>query len=46
MADAGLGLLFVSIDSDSMEEHERNRGLPGLGARIREGLAEARRLVS
>ena len=27
-----------------MDEHERNRGLPGLGARIRKGLAEARRL--
>ena len=44
MANAGLGLLFVSIDSHSMDEHERNRGLPGLGARIREGLAKARRL--
>ncbi len=44
MADAGLGTLFVSIDSHSMDEHERNRGLPGLGARIREGLIEARRL--
>lgn len=44
MVKAGLGVLFVSIDSHSMDEHERNRGLPGLGARIREGLLRARRL--
>jgi len=44
MAKAGLSFLFVSIDSHSMDEHECNRGLPGLGARIREGLAGARRL--
>jgi MoaA/NifB/PqqE/SkfB family radical SAM enzyme/phosphatidylglycerophosphate synthase len=44
MAKAGLSFLFVSIDSHSMEEHERNRGLPGLGGRIRDGLILARRL--
>ena len=40
---AGLGTLLVSIDSHSLEEHERNRGLPGVGERIRHGLAVARR---
>ena len=39
---AGLGTLIVSIDSHSMAEHERNRGLPGLGERIRLGLIAAR----
>lgn len=39
---AGLGTLIVSIDSHSMTEHERNRGLPGLGERIRLGLIAAR----
>lgn len=43
MAKAELGLLFVSIDSHSLDEHERNRGLPGLGTRIREGVSGARR---
>jgi MoaA/NifB/PqqE/SkfB family radical SAM enzyme len=40
---AGLGTLLVSIDSHSLTEHERNRGLPGVGERIRQGLAIARR---
>jgi MoaA/NifB/PqqE/SkfB family radical SAM enzyme len=40
---AGLGTLLVSIDSHSMAEHERNRGLQGVGERIRQGLAVARR---
>ena len=44
LAAAGLATLLVSIDSHSLEEHERNRGLRGLGERIRKGLAEARRL--
>ncbi|HEY6290402.1 MAG TPA: radical SAM protein [Terriglobia bacterium] len=39
---AGLATLLVSIDSHSMAEHERNRGLPGVGERIRQGLAVAR----
>lgn len=43
LLDAGLGTLIVSIDSHSMEAHERNRGLRGVGERIRQGLAAARR---
>ncbi len=42
LAAAGLGTLLVSIDSHSMDAHERNRGLRGLGDRIRDGLAAAR----
>ena len=42
LADAGLGTLLVSIDSHSIEEHERNRGLHGVGERVRQGLAVAR----
>jgi len=40
---AGLGTLLVSIDSHSLADHERNRGLHGVGERVREGLAVARR---
>jgi MoaA/NifB/PqqE/SkfB family radical SAM enzyme len=40
---ARLGTLLVSIDSHSLAEHERNRGLQGVGERVREGLAVARR---
>jgi MoaA/NifB/PqqE/SkfB family radical SAM enzyme len=43
LAVSGLATLLVSIDSHSLEDHERNRGLRGLGERIRKGLAEARR---
>lgn len=39
---AGLGTLLVSIDSHSLTDHERNRGLHGVGERIREGLRIAR----
>ncbi len=39
----GLSFLHVSIDSHSMATHEHNRGLPGLGPRVREGVAHARR---
>jgi len=42
LADAGLGTLLVSLDSHRLDAHERNRGLRGVGARIREGLALAR----
>jgi MoaA/NifB/PqqE/SkfB family radical SAM enzyme len=42
LAQAGLKRLLVSIDSPNMHEHELNRGLNGLGPRIREGLAAAR----
>jgi MoaA/NifB/PqqE/SkfB family radical SAM enzyme len=40
---AGLGTLLISIDSHSITSHERNRGLEGLGERIRAGLAVAGR---
>ena len=40
--DAGLGTLLVSIDSHSLEAHEVNRGLKGVGERIRRGLAKAK----
>ena len=43
LVTAGLGTLVVSIDSHSMAEHERNRGLPGLGERIRLSLQTAHR---
>jgi MoaA/NifB/PqqE/SkfB family radical SAM enzyme len=43
LAAAGLERLVVSIDSHVLSEHEANRGLKGLGARIRRGLARARR---
>lgn len=43
LVNAGLRTLLVSIDSDSLAEHERNRGLPGVGDRIRNGLLIARR---
>lgn len=35
LAAAGLKTVYVSIDSARMEEHEANRGLKGLGERIR-----------
>jgi len=41
LAAAGLKRLMISIDSADMSEHEHNRGLPGLEARIREGIAQA-----
>jgi MoaA/NifB/PqqE/SkfB family radical SAM enzyme len=43
LAAAGLVTLLVSIDSHSMVDHERNRGLRGLEKRLRWGLAVARR---
>lgn len=42
LAAAGLRRLLVSIDSADLEEHERNRGLSGLGERISDGVARAR----
>ncbi len=42
LIDAGLGTLMVSIDSHSIADHERNRGLAGVGERVRAGLAAAR----
>jgi len=44
LAAAGLRRLLISIDSHSMAEHERNRGLDGLRRRIAEGIARARKL--
>lgn len=35
LAASGLKSIYVSIDSPDMSEHERNRGLKGLGERIR-----------
>src|SRR5262249_34366898 len=43
LAAAGLRTLLVSIDSHAIEAHERNRGLRGVGERLRQGLAAARR---
>ncbi len=34
LAEAGLKTVYISIDSARLEEHEANRGLPGLGERI------------
>ena len=42
LASSGLKRLIISIDSDRMAEHEANRGLRGLQARIKEGIARAR----
>ena len=42
LVSSGLGTLLVSIDSHSIEAHERNRGLKGVGERIRQGLTVAR----
>jgi MoaA/NifB/PqqE/SkfB family radical SAM enzyme len=41
LAAAGLSRLIVSIDSASLAEHERNRGLEGLERRLAEGIAQA-----
>jgi MoaA/NifB/PqqE/SkfB family radical SAM enzyme len=42
LIDAGLGTLLVSIDSHSLTAHEGNRGLQGVGERIKAGLKIAR----
>ena len=42
LIEAGLSTLLVSIDSHSMAAHERNRGLNGVGERIKTGLSIAR----
>jgi len=41
LAAAGLGRLIISIDSAKLGQHERNRGLDGLGSRIAEGIRRA-----
>jgi len=43
LIDAGLQTLLVSIDSHAFADHEKNRGLKGLEARLRTGLDTARR---
>lgn len=35
LAAAGLKTVYVSIDAAAMADHEENRGLKGLGERIR-----------
>ena len=44
LAQSGLRRLLISIDSADMARHEKHRGLPGLEARIRDGITRARRL--
>lgn len=41
LAAAGLTRLIISIDSNDMKKHDANRGLDGLGRRIKQGIAEA-----
>src|SRR5262249_42735295 len=41
LAAAGLATLLVSLDSHSIADHERNRGLRGVCDRIRKGVAIA-----
>ncbi|HWI29481.1 MAG TPA: radical SAM protein [Stellaceae bacterium] len=41
LAEAGLSRLIISLDSATLAEHERNRGLSGLEGRMREGIARA-----
>lgn len=38
MKDAGLSTIFISIDAPSAEEHESNRGLPGVCQTIKDAL--------
>ena len=42
LAEAGLSTLLVSLDADTVEKHEKNRGLKGLCERIRKGVAIAK----
>jgi MoaA/NifB/PqqE/SkfB family radical SAM enzyme len=42
LADAGLQNLLISIDSDDMAVHEKNRGMRGLSGRIERGIARIR----
>jgi MoaA/NifB/PqqE/SkfB family radical SAM enzyme len=43
LIEAGLATLLVSIDSHSLDAHENNRGLKGVGERIRAGIERAKR---
>ncbi|MFQ5957397.1 MAG: radical SAM protein [Candidatus Brocadiales bacterium] len=38
MKDSGLSTIFISIDATSVEEHERNRGLPGVCQTIKKAM--------
>ena len=42
LASSGLKRLLISLDSDRISEHERNRGLEGLCGRMAQGVAVAR----
>ena len=44
LAAAGLKTVYVSIDAPSMSDHEANRGLKGLGERIRKATSRMRKL--
>lgn len=44
LADAGLRTIYISIDAASMEAHETNRGLKGLGERIKSAITRMREL--
>lgn len=39
LAEAGLKTLYISIDAATIKEHEANRGLRGLGERIRDAVS-------
>jgi MoaA/NifB/PqqE/SkfB family radical SAM enzyme len=43
LASSGLKRLLISLDSDRIFEHERNRGLEGLCGRMAQGIAAARK---
>lgn len=45
LARVGLKTVYISIDSAQMDEHEANRGLKGLGERIRSANARMRSLA-
>ncbi|QCE35758.1 radical SAM protein [Acetobacteraceae bacterium] len=40
LVKAGLHCLFVSLDSENLEKHEKNRRLRGVGERLKKGIAE------
>jgi hypothetical protein len=42
LAAAGLNRLIISLDSATLAEHERNRGLQGLERRLADGIVRAR----
>ncbi|MFQ5862369.1 MAG: radical SAM/SPASM domain-containing protein [Candidatus Brocadiales bacterium] len=40
MKDSGLSTIFISIDATSVEEHEKNRGLPGVCKTIQKAMPQ------